>query len=236
MNQINAKLVVGRVQRFFPGGRFGFAQANAAVFHFHMNACRKVVPGRTEPEFSVEPWGAWPNAGEEIVLLPDGREPLPGRALNAWRWGYKKYWEKVAAEIASRPHYRVMGENRFKGQVMGNGARYEIVVTGTLAEMCDLAPRGSVNDPLGTEEPYRSGPCQRINRWQRRAGDKDGTEIWEPCDDPRPLPSRIALETCQREQADANALAIVSELEALAVGAGGQRRGTKTPKPGQLVA
>lgn len=193
-------VVFARVNMFRPNHEeplagFGFAKtAEGKDFFLPMSSCRKVVAGSTAPEFSYEDWSQWPRFGDEVVILPDLRPPIPGKATRACRWGYRKYWDTALAEIKNRPVYRVVGENRFKGQLMNSNVREEELAIGTLEELQARFPRGLANDPVGTDKLYRSGPCQRINRWQVW---KDANFV--PCDDPRPKPNPVAVVVCNRE-------------------------------------
>ena len=189
-NILFAKVVAFRLNRPEPEKSFGFADtAEGERFNIPMWTCRKIVPGLSAPEFSPEEWHQWPKSVEfvgdkladEIVLIPDLRPPRPGTVPRAYQWGYKRFWDAAARIIEERPIYRVMGENRFKGQVMPAERREEEIVVGTAEELQEQFPRGGTNDPLGTEKPYRSGPCQRINRWF--VWDKSD---WVACEDPRP--------------------------------------------------
>lgn len=233
-----AKVFMFRPDHAEPLKGFGFARAeDGKEFFLPMSSCRKVVAGSTAPEFSYEDWKQWPRFGEEVVILPDLRPPLPGKATRAGLWGYKRYWDSALSEIKARPVYRVVGENRFKGQLMNGGVREEELAVGTVEELHAQFPRGLVNDPLGTEQPYRSGPCSRINRWQ----------VWKDvdfisCNDPRPKPNPVAVAVCNREvkpqvgnendiQTDLD-----RELEELARSVNGRRAGTKTNRPGQFVS
>lgn len=228
-----AKVTMFRPNHDEPLASFGFAKtAEGTDFFLPMSSCRKVVAGSTAPEFSCEDWAQWPHFGDEVVILPDLRPPIPGKATRACRWGYKRYWDAALAEINNRPIYRVVGENRFKGKMMKNGAREEEIAVGTVEELQARFPRGVQNDPLGTDSPYRSGPCQRINRWT----------VWKnadfvACDDPRPKPNPVAVAVCAREQKPAatngnSALTELDhELEELARSSGGRRAGTKTIRP-----
>lgn len=239
-NVVFAKVFMFRPDHVEPLKGFGFAEAeDGKKFFLPMSGCRKVVVGSTAPEFSYEDWKQWPCRGDEVVILPDLRPPIPGKATRAGRWGYRRYWDSALSEIKARPVYRVVGENRFRGQLMKNGAREEEIAVGTLEELQTKFPRGVANDPLGTGAPYRSGPCQRINRWQ----------VWRnadfaPCDDPRSKPNPPAVAVCNRElepetvagNGDPTAELWIKELVALANSAGGRRTGTTTPRPGrQLV-
>lgn len=215
-----AKVTMFRPNHEEPLAGFGFARTDDGKdFFLPMSSCRKVVAGHTAPEFSYEDWKQWPRFGDEIVLLPDLRPPIPGKATRAGRWGYRKYWDTALAEIKNRPVYRVVGQNRFKGQVMKNAElREEEVAIGTLDELCARFPRGVANDPVGTENPYRSGPCQRINSWKIW---KDGNFV--ACEDPRPKP----------EVGNGNGASteLDRELEDLARSANGRRFGTQTHRP-----
>jgi hypothetical protein len=191
---------------------FGFAKtAEGKDFYLPMWACRKVFAGPTAPDFSFEEWQQWPHFNDEIVVLPDIHSPRNGEAHRAWRWGYRRYWDLALNQIKDRPMYRVVGENRFKGQVMKNDIREEEVTVGTMEELQSKFPRGVANDPLGTEQPYRSGPCQRLNRWQ----------IWKNaefvnCDDPRPNPNLVSVTTCERElKPEAAAHSVAEQLTEL---------------------
>ncbi len=219
---------------------FGFAKtADGKDYFLPMSSCRKVVAGPTAPEFSCEDWSQWPKCGDEVVITPDLRPALPGRAPRAGLWGYKRYWDLALSQIKTRSMYRVVGENRFKGQIMRNGVREEEVAVGTMEELQARFPRGRENDPVGTEKPYHSGPCQRINRWT----------VWKDadfvaCDDPRPNPNPnpnpVAVAVCNREQKPAVAEQLTEldrELEEFARSASGRRAGTTTRRPDrELVA
>lgn len=229
-----AKVTMFRPNHEEPLAGFGFAKTDDGKdFFLPMSTCRKVVAGSTAPEFSYEDWKQWPRLGDEVIIAPDLRPPIPGKATRAGCWGYKKYWDAALAEIKNRPIYRVVGENRFKGQLMKNGAREEEVAVGTMEELQARFPRGLANDPLGTEKPYHSGPCQRINRWF----------VWKdadfvPCDDPRPTPNPVALAACSREvkpeSGNGAQTEMDRELEELARSTNGRRAGTKTPRPGHI--
>lgn|GEM_PF-3204783 len=228
-------VVFARVVSFHPNHTesakgFGFAQTqDGKDFYLPMWACRKILAGPTAPDFSFEEWGQWPRRGDEIVILPDAKPAFAGKAPRAWRWGYRRYWDLALNQIKDRPMYRVVGENRFKGQVMRNGAREQEVAVGMMEELQAKFPRGVANDPLGTEQPYRSGPCSRLNRWFVF---RDAEFV--PCDDPRPNPNPVALAMVNSEapKADSSpANELERELEELAASAGGKRAGTKTRRP-----
>lgn len=234
-----AKVFMFRPDHVEPLKGFGFAETeDGKKFFLPMSSCRKVVSGSTAPEFSYNDWKQWPCRGDEVVILPDLRPPLPGKFPRAGCWGYRRYWDSALSEIKNRPIYRVVGENLFKWQKMNGAVREDEIAVGTLEELQAKFPSGVANDPLGTNAPYRSGPCQRINRWQ----------VWRntdfaPCDDPRSRPnSPVAV--CNREleeavgdSGDSTETESDKELAELARLAGGRRAGTTTLRPGrQLVS
>ena len=200
INALFAKVVIFRPNHSEPEKGFGFADtAGGQRFYIPMWACRKIVAGLEGPEFSPEEWNQWPkgaefagnNLADEVVLIPDLRPPRSGEAPRAYRWGYRRWWDVAAREIEARPIYRVMGENRFRGQVVPAERREEEVAVGTMEELQAKFPREMGNDPLRADKPYHSGPCQRINRWFVW---KDGD--WCLCEDPRP--SSILTMDCQQ--------------------------------------
>jgi len=161
------QLVVAVVSKFFSTGQYGFANDSTTGqdYHFHMAACRRVEAGRMEPEFTDE-WMEWPRIGDGIVLIPHRYSNGLVKAWPTYRWGHKKFWDKAVKEIDARPLYRVTeAGNRFQGKFLPGEVAGKEVVRGSLAVLQRDYPRGVKNDPLGTEESYRSGPCQRVNRW-----------------------------------------------------------------------
>jgi hypothetical protein len=190
--KVSTHIVIGTVTFFNSKGLYGFAKTPEGDYHFHMNACRKIVAGPTTPDFGFGSWGAWPKFGDMIVIMPPEIRRYTGKAPSAQCWGYQSYWNKVQEEILNRPLYRVLGENRFKGQVMAKRVRSEVIETGTMEELASKYPRGVSNDPLGTETPYRTGPCSRISRWVIRVAGRGGEDDrWVACSDPRPVPTSL---------------------------------------------
>ncbi len=221
--QNDVKVEFAEMTAFFPRNQFGFAKTDTGETIFvHMENCRKVLAGVTKPELSYENCGAWPEReSKKIVFIRDYRHPRNGQKVKALRWGYRRFWDRVVHEIAMRPYYRVMGENRFKGQVMNGTCRHQAVESGTMEELQSKFPRGTLNDPIGTDKPYRTSPCTRINHCERYDGtDAEGKEIWTACGDPRPLPKSTPADR---------------ELMELANSVNGKRKGTTTPRPGELV-
>ncbi len=227
----NNDVVFGTVKFFCPNRAepdkgYGFVETERGDYYVPMWACRKIANGPKEPEFSEEECRRWPYQGDEVVLIPDKRPPVNGGAPRAWRWGYRKFWDLALQEIKDRPFYQVRGENRFKGQVMNSDRREEVVIDcATMEELQARYPRGAKNDFLGTEEPYRSSPCQRINQWYVW---KDGD--WQKCPDPRP--ALVELENGLQEFSEKVAADLAVErsannadLEALVASTGGRNRG-----------
>lgn len=225
-------VVFGTVKFFYPNRPepdkgYGFVETKRGDYYIPMWACWKIVPGPKEPEFSDE-CRRWPYQGDEVVLIPDRRPPTNGGAPRAWRWGYKKFWDIAIQEIHDRPLYQVLGENRFRGQKMNGERREETVIDcATMEELQFRFPRGMANDPLGTDEPYRSGPCQRINQWYVwKGGD------WQSCPDPRP--ALAELEECIQNLSkgvvadiQAERPADEADLETLVASTGGRNRGAR---------
>lgn len=209
---------------------FGFARAaDGREYYFQMGTCRKIRAGICEPEFSEEPSRAWPEKGEEIVLLPYEKPFCASMKPAAYRWGYARYYRRVEDEIKARPLYRIVGENRFKGQMMPNGSRETVVVEcATLEEILAQFPevRGSYGDRLGPI--YRSGPCERLNRWLIwQEAD------WVSCDDPRP---EVTVSDGVNLSGESRVMIMLDdELDRSVAAAGSKNRGKKE-KPYRAVA
>ncbi len=108
----------GVVKVFFGTGdrRYGFLTVDESgedIF-FHFNDGRNMKAGRDRPEWCDPPRGKglWdPKPGNEVVF----RRARGTKGSKASPWTYKSLYKRALREIASRPRYRVVTENRAVG-------------------------------------------------------------------------------------------------------------------------
>ncbi len=125
--------------------------------------------------------------GDEVILFT---EEVCRQPKIQW-WGFADAWRQAEAEIAARPIYRVIRDNRFKGQMMpgelratGDSARNEVVFTGNLQQLLAQGTRDMRESTRDKFAPvYRTGPITARNAFEVKVGSE-----WKPCDDPRPFP------------------------------------------------
>jgi len=148
-----------------------------------------IEAGDTEPVFVTDRWGKKPLPTDEVVLEVSG----VNGDMKVVAWGYAQFWKQAEAEIARRPIFRVIRENRFQGQVMsgkirptGDSAREEVAFTGNLKQLIAECPRDGLL-VSGTDKfapKYQIGPITALNRFEVKRNGSD----WHACSDPRPFP------------------------------------------------
>src|SRR3989344_7707313 len=129
------KIVFGIVQRFKPthGELSGYATVIVPELGRQLTASLDCGPffigaGESMPFWDIDRKLNIPRDGTEVVMEVSEYT----RSLRVVSWGYALYWRKAETEIARRPVYRVVRENRFKGQIMKSEARSEVVFIGIL--------------------------------------------------------------------------------------------------------
>lgn len=142
-----------------------------------------IIAGLTAPEFLRPPMKDLPLPSDELVM--EVMHAAIG-GMKVTRWGFAQSWREAENEISRRPLYRVLRENRFRGQIMKKEAQGEVFFEGSLEELVSLYPRDghrvSCVDKLAPT--YKTGPSTAKHRFEVR---QDGA-VWMPCDDPRPFP------------------------------------------------
>ena len=208
------KIVFGIVQRFKPthGELSGYATVIVPELGRQLTASLDCGPffigaGESMPFWDIDRKLNIPRDGTEVVMEVSEYT----RSLRVVSWGYALYWRKAETEIARRPVYRVVRENRFKGQIMKSEARSEGVFTGNLKALVATHPRDglrvSTKDQLAPT--YKTGPVTAINRFEIRENGGD----WKPCQDPRPFPVGAIYRLTYWESGHPEQLAMGTALE-----------------------
>ncbi len=167
----------GKITVFNQSTSNGILVADGGVhFTFSMKGCNRIVAGALAPEFCGH-FGAPPKVGDEVrFIIRFGNV--------AFSWGYESYFAKAEQEIANRPIFRVMAQNRFNGQMMAADRRLEEVVRGTAQALEVQYPRLMVGDRLAPV--YQVLTCRAEQSWQVL-----DQGVWLACDDPRKKPFGI---------------------------------------------
>ncbi len=125
----------------------------------------------------------------EVALEVAGRDDDPVVIA----WGLKKSWDKTLQVIGSRPHFRAMTENRFKGQMMSHEVREVKSFEGNLKDLVATSARTgefvSKTDKFAPVYQAMKG-ITALNRFQRRTknGATPAEDVYVDCQDPRPFP------------------------------------------------
>lgn len=174
---------VGRILSFDYNELVGKVLVDGKFLHFSMKGSKYLVPGVEEPEIAGSHYNKFLHPDTEISIF-EIRGPW------AWSWAGKCYYDKAVATIEARPTYRVLSyANLFNGEFVH--PTNNVVEIGSREKLSDKFPRILGNDPLGTMNPYVSGPSSRRNRWEKLIVNPDGSSHWERVDDPRPMPEGI---------------------------------------------
>lgn len=187
------------VVKFFDsrdGKKFGFVvtESGEEIF-FHQNDGERMIPGRTEPEFSGS---GLRRAGGKTFRL---REPLKddqivfsrgygSKGVKACPWSFVSSFDLCAAAIASRPKYRV---TRTERDYFGRGSdplvKVAVVWEGTdIISLSSCKPKRSRfssyagrtgNDSLGSGSIEDGLICWQHTYEVLKEGE------WVKCEDPR---------------------------------------------------
>jgi hypothetical protein len=174
------KVEFGKVKLFNRDGGFGFVldDEGKAVRIDAKDGPRFIEAGVDTPRFGEDLIKTTPYGGEQVVFVRDHKS---GRTASFW--SYAKVYDKVTAQIESRPKFRVLRKIFFRGVGGDWGESFE----GSAENLAFESPR----DGLHISDKDKMAPTF----WDGRLVTQNRFQVWKENEgwvdystDPRPFP------------------------------------------------